>query len=140
MPGPNLDASTSWSGLSLDLPNFRRVPVQPVKPGRTERIIGEMQPGEDGWIVPWAISHGRGKWRGYWLNGGYSVDDQPSGTVKVHIQRDEEGYTVTFDKKTWYDEWKNPSGGPAAWAYLPVKRVNYEILTQLKRHNTQSVA
>jgi len=57
-----------------------------------ENTIRHMLPGDVGYTVPWAM------WadtdRCLWINGKYSVDSTPGGTVCMFIKRTEDGVIV----------------------------------------------
>lgn len=58
---------------------------------RQEVTIEDMMPGDSGWTVPWGMyADPRGA---LWLNGSYTIHDQPGGTVNMRVWRDEaDGY------------------------------------------------
>ncbi len=61
-----------------------------------EQTIDKMLPGDKGYTVPWAMYAEPN--RDLFLNGKYSVQSQPGGTVQMHIERTETG--VIVDQKT----------------------------------------
>lgn len=61
-----------------------------------ERTISQTLPGESGWAVPWAMY--AKKDRTLWLNGKYTIDDCPGGTVEMKIKRVDGGFEVDISR------------------------------------------
>ena len=54
-----------------------------------EATIEDMQPGDSGWTVPWAMYADASS--NLWLNGSYTLKTRPGGTVQMSVWRDDEG-------------------------------------------------
>lgn len=58
-----------------------------------ERIIRDMPIGDQGWTVPWAVwADHEGK---LWINGRYTLSNNPGGTVEMLVRRSEDGIEVS---------------------------------------------
>ncbi len=51
-----------------------------------------MSPGEVWWVVPWAMYADED--RILWINGSYTINTRPGGTVQLRIQRTRDGVNV----------------------------------------------
>jgi hypothetical protein len=73
-----------------------------------QNTIRNMTPGDKGYTVSWAM------WadldRNLWINGNYTIHDDPHGTVKMLIERTKDGVIVY--KRTIKDERYSLQAGP----------------------------
>lgn len=53
---------------------------------KQEEVIADMQPGDSGWTMPWAMYADNDN--ALWLNGSYTIHAQPGGTVEMRVWRD----------------------------------------------------
>lgn len=61
-----------------------------------EKEIADMQVGDTGWAVPWAMCVDED--RQCWLNGKYTIHEAPGGTVMMYIAHTALGYEVDLGK------------------------------------------
>jgi len=66
--------------------------VVPEERANVDISIASMDEGQSGWTVPWAMFHD--SQRKFWLNGAYTLNDSPGGTVQMHVRRDPDGWHV----------------------------------------------
>lgn len=59
---------------------------------RYEALIGQMAIGESGYTTPWAMWPDEDG--NLWINGNYTIHQQPGGTVSMLVTRRENGYEV----------------------------------------------
>lgn len=82
-------------------------------PGRLEPSIEAMKPGEQGYTVPWAIVVDTDM--NMWINGKYTFQTQPGGTVQLLVVRTEDGVKVSrrgLGRYSPTDKWSFPGGDP----------------------------
>lgn len=58
--------------------------------------IANMQPGDSGWTVPWAMAVDQDA--DCYLNGDYTLRDRPGGTSEMRVTRTRDGYIVDAPK------------------------------------------
>lgn len=85
---------------------------------RREPEIQDMQPGDSGWTVPWAM------WADaehlLWLHGGYTIHSSPGGTVQMRVWRDErDGYWRVDCSACRSHKWSG-GGGVYAGQVVPI--------------------
>jgi hypothetical protein len=85
--------------------------------GIQSETIGDMQPGDEGWTVPWAMyadSQSR-----LWLNGSYTLSVLSRGTVQMHVWRSDQDGLWRVDTRRCKHEWSH--GDPCyTGRYQPV--------------------
>ena len=81
--------------------------------------LRDMQIGDTGYTVPWAMSVDRD--RKCWLRASYTIDTQPGGTVQMRVTRREDGYHVWLVDGHAYDPVELP-----AFEFLPVVELHDE--------------
>lgn len=84
---------------------------------RLTRTIAGMREGESAWVTPWAMDVDAD--RRCTLRPGYSIHDQPGGTVCMRIERHQEGFHVWVPRNT---TWTTGSGMDG----LPVAELHFE--------------
>lgn len=95
------------------LPVLRQATL-PAGRASADHSIASMDEGESGWTVPWAMY--ADKSRALWLNGGYTIDSRPGGTVQMRVWRDAEGWHVDASRCRDH-EW---SGGLYVGTFTPI--------------------
>lgn len=78
-----------------------------------ETHLRDMQVGDTGFTVPWAMSVDRD--RKCWLRASYPIDPQPGGTVQMRVTRTQDGYHAWLVDDYAYDPDELP-----AFEFLPV--------------------
>lgn len=64
-------------------------------PPKPERTLRQMQPGDEGWTVPWAYNA-----KTETLDEKFPWRDEPGGTVDLFVRRDEAGqFELTFSNR-----------------------------------------
>lgn len=85
----------------IDIPNFSQATLPT---DRTTGTIEAMDYGESGWTVPWAMYADKN--RRLWLNGSYTLNSTPGGTVQLMIVRDTDGRWLVDASRCKNETWK----------------------------------
>lgn len=94
--------------------------VARLQKNRMEREIREMEDGETGFTVPWAMSVlGDGS---AFLNERYTIHKSPGGTVDMFVMRKDGRYIVDIGKSR--HQWSRSSYSPgSSWFAIPVSEI-----------------
>lgn len=95
-------------------------------PEELERItIADMQVGETGYTVPWAMMVDRN--RGCWIRGDYLFERRPFGTLCMKITRGQEGFAVEIPRGERYTVSDSDMRQEIRdWGALPVIAISLE--------------